>query len=288
MAVPFALHEPLPKAMTEMMPVPRRFRFVCAYDGTAYFGWQTQPGYVSLQETIEQVLAGIVKAEKVEIHASGRTDHGVHARGQVFHCDLVTRMSERSLKMALNAHGRLPPDIRITSCREVPTTFHARFSVEKKEYRYYVWNTRLMPPTKRLYNAHIVRPLDVAAMQAAANLMLGTHDFAAFAANPNRPIASTVRTLYAFEISKRGSQICFRVQGNGFLYKMVRSLVGFLLRVGAHQEPPENVLGLLVPGSPRTARVPSAPACGLFLWHVWYLPPAAWGPPTRATDGEEA
>lgn len=259
----------------------RRFKIVCAYDGTAYYGWQTQPGYVSLQETIEGVLAGIVK-HPVEIHASGRTDHGVHARGQVFHCDLSTRMTERSLKMALNANGRLPPDIRVTSCREVSPAFHARFSVLKKEYRYYVWNTRLLPPTKRLYNAHIVRPLDLEAMRAATRLMLGTHDFAAFAANPNRPIPSTVRTLYAFEITKRGSQICFRVQGNGFLYKMVRSLVGFLLRVGAGQEPPESVLSLLEPGTPRTARVPSAPACGLFLWQVWYGPVAPGARDDRA------
>ena len=254
-----------------MEPFPtRRFKLICAYDGTAYFGWQTQPGHVSVQETIERVLADIVKAPRVEIHSSGRTDHGVHACGQVFHCDLATRMTERSLMMALNANGRLPPDIRIRSCHEVGPAFHARFSALRKEYRYYVWNTRLLPPTKRLYNAHIVRPLDVEAMREAARRFVGEHDFAAFTANPNRPVASTVRTIYAFEVSKRGSQICFRVQGNGFLYKMVRSLVGFLLRVGAGQEPPEAVDVLLAPGNPRTARVPSAPACGLFLWQVWY------------------
>ncbi len=252
---------------------PRRFRMVCAYDGTHYFGWQTQPGYASLQETIETVLAGIVKTNAVEIHASGRTDHGVHAKGQVFHCDLITRMSTHSLKMALNAHGRLPQDIRILSCREVSPAFHARFSAIRKEYRYYVWNTRLMPPTKRLYHAHIVKPLNLEAMQHAAAHFIGEHDFAAFSANPNRPIESTVRTIYSFQISKCGSQLCFRVQGNGFLYKMVRSLVGFLLRVGSGQETPEQVLTLLTPGTPRTARVPSAPACGLFLWHVWYAAP---------------
>ena len=249
---------------------PRRFRMVCAADGTAYFGWQTQPGYTSIQETIEQVLAGIVKAPKVDIHSSGRTDHGVHAKGQVFHVDLVTRMTERSLKMALNANGRLPPDIRILSCREVSQDFHARFSAHGKEYRYYVWNTRILPPDKRLYNAHIVRPLDVEAMRRAMQYFVGKHDFAAFSANPNRPIESTVREIYAFTVTKRGSQICFRVQGSGFLYKMVRSMVGFLLRVGAGQEKPESVAVLLSPGTVRTARVPSAPAAGLFLWRVWY------------------
>ena len=122
----------------------RRFKIICSYDGTAYFGWQTQPGFPSVQETIEQVLAGIVKAPKVDIHSSGRTDHGVHAHGQVFHVDLVTRMTERSLKMALNANGRLPPDIRALSVKEVDPHFHARFDAKRKEYRYYVWNTRLL------------------------------------------------------------------------------------------------------------------------------------------------
>lgn len=250
--------------------VARRFKIICAYDGTAYFGWQTQPGFPSVQETIEQVLAGIVKAPKVDIHSSGRTDHGVHAHGQVFHVDLFTRMTVRSLKMALNANGRLPPDIRALSVQEVHPRFHARFDAQRKEYRYYVWNTRILPPNKRLYNAHIVRPLDLEAMRRAIGYLIGTHDFAAFAANANRPIESTVRTLYEFEVTKRGSRICFRVQGNGFLYKMVRSLVGFLLRVGSGNESPEAVLALLEPGNVRTARVPSAPAAGLTLWRVWY------------------
>lgn len=248
----------------------RRFKIICSYDGTAYFGWQTQPGFPSVQETIEQVLAGIVKAPKVDIHSSGRTDHGVHAHGQVFHVDLVTRMTERSLKMALNANGRLPPDIRALSVKEVDPHFHARFDAKRKEYRYYVWNTRLLPPNKRLYNAHIVRPLDVEAMRKAISYLVGTHDFVAFAANANRPIESTVRTIFEFDVTKRGSRICFRVQGSGFLYKMVRSLVGFLLRVGSGKEKPEAVLPLLEPGNKRTARVPSAPAAGLTLWRVWY------------------
>ena len=248
----------------------RRFRMVCAYDGTAYFGWQTQPGLPSVQETIERTLAGIVKAPRVEIHGSGRTDHGVHARGQVFHCDLATRMGARSLLMALNAGGRLPPDIRVRACAEVGPGFHARFSAVRKEYRYYVWNTRLMPPCRRLYHAHVVRPLDLNAMRAAMARFVGEHDFAAFSANPNRPVASTVRTIHAFEVSRQGSRVAFRVQGNGFLYKMVRSMVGFLLRVGTGLERPEAVSELLAPGNPRTARVPSAPACGLFLWQVWY------------------
>ena len=248
----------------------RRFRMICSYDGTNYYGWQSQPGFPSVQQTIEETLAGIVKCDKVDIHSSGRTDHGVHAYGQVFHVDLKTRMTVRSLKMALNAQGRLPPDIRIRSCTEVSPDFHARFNAHSKEYRYYIWNTRLLPPDKRLYNAHIVHKLDLNRMRQAMAHMVGTHDFKAFAANPNRKIDSTVRTIYSFTVSKNGSRICFRVRGNGFLYKMVRSLVGYLIRIGSGQDNPDNVPGLLEPGNARTARVPSAPAAGLYLWQVWY------------------
>lgn len=249
-------------------PTLRRFRFICAYDGTAYHGWQTQAGVVTIQETIEQTLALIVKADRVTIHCSGRTDQGVHARGQVFHVDLLTRMTTRSLVFALNS--RLPTDIRIVRCQETDTTFHARFTAKRKEYRYYLWNTRLLPPNKRLYVSHVVHALDVDRMREAAKYLVGTHDFKAFSATPDHPIDNTVRTIYAFEITKRGSLITFRVQGNGFLYKMVRSLVGYLIRVGSGQEAPEEVLRFLEPGTLRTARIPSAPASGLFLWHVWY------------------
>jgi tRNA pseudouridine38-40 synthase len=245
----------------------RRFKLTVAYDGSAYAGWQVQPHQPSVQRTIEETLAGIV-GHPVKIHGSGRTDQGVHARGQVAHVDLVCRMSAESVCRALNA--RLPRDIRVLKAVVVRPDFHARRSAVGKEYRYVVWNDALVLPDKRLYTAHAYRPLDVAAMRAGAAFFVGRHDFASFTANPQRVVESTVRTITAFTVNKRGKEIVFRVSGGGFLYKQVRSMVGFLLRVGEGAEPPGAVKELLDSRAPRKARVPSAAPQGLFLWRVWY------------------
>ena len=245
----------------------RRFKLIVAYDGTAYAGWQVQPNHPSVQQVIEETLARIV-GHAVKIHGSGRTDQGVHARGQVAHVDLTCRMGAESVCRALNA--RLPQDIRILKATRARSDFHARRSAVSKEYRYFVWNDAMVLPDKRLYTAHAYRPLDVAAMRAAAQLFVGRHDFASFTANPQREVASTVRTIFAFTVNKRGKEIVFRVRGEGFLYKMVRSMVGFLIRVGEGAEKPEAVSELLKSCAPRKARVPSAAAHGLFLWRVWY------------------
>lgn len=245
----------------------RRFKLTVAYDGTAYAGWQVQPHHVSVQQTIEEALQTIV-GHAVKIHGSGRTDQGVHARGQVAHVDLSCLLSAQAVCRALN--GRLPPDIRILKASLVRPDFHARRSAEGKEYRYFVWNDATVLPDKRLFAAHAYRPLDVAAMRAAALHFVGRHDFASFTANPQREVASTVRTIFAFSVSKRGKEIVFSVSGEGFLYKQVRSMVGFLLRVGEGAERPEAVGELLASRAPRKARVPSAAAQGLFLWRVWY------------------
>jgi tRNA pseudouridine38-40 synthase len=254
--------------MSNAAEIPtRRFRLTVAYDGTAYSGWQVQPHHPSVQQTIEETLQGIV-GHAVKLHGSGRTDQGVHARGQVAHVDLTCRMGAESVGRALN--GRLPHDIRILKAALARPDFHARRSAAGKEYRYFVWNDATVLPDKRLYAAHAYRPLDVAAMRKAAALFVGRHDFASFTANPQREVESTVRTIFAFTVAKRGKEIVFRVSGEGFLYKQVRSMVGFLLRVGEGAEPPEAVRDLLASCAPRKARVPSAAAQGLFLWRVWY------------------
>jgi tRNA pseudouridine38-40 synthase len=245
----------------------QRFRMTVAYDGTAYAGWQVQPGDPTVQETIEQVLAGLV-GQPVKLHGSGRTDQGVHARGQVAHVDLQTRMDAGALLRALNS--RLPPDIRISAVRRAKADFHARRSAVSKEYRYFVWNGVILPPERRLYAAHIHRPLDAAAMSKAAQFFVGEHDFASFTANPNRVVETTVRNISLFTVRRSGPTLCFRVRGNGFLYKQVRSMVGFLLRVGEGAESAEAVRDLLSHRTPRTARVPTAAPQGLFLWQVWY------------------
>ncbi|MDD5705400.1 MAG: tRNA pseudouridine(38-40) synthase TruA [Kiritimatiellae bacterium] len=250
-----------------MNAVARRFRLTIAYDGTNYAGWQVQPRHVTVQQTIETALAAIV-GHPCKLHGSGRTDQGVHAVGQVAHVDLVTRMDAGAVRRALNA--RLPPDVRIVRCARAAADFHARRGASSKEYRYFIWNDATMPPHRRLYTAHAIRPLDLAAMRAAAVFFVGRHDFAAFMANPNRAVESTVRTIADFTLARRGREICCRVRGDGFLYKQVRSMVGLLLRVGAGAEQPEAVSDLLKSAAPRTARVPSAPPQGLFLWRVWY------------------
>jgi tRNA pseudouridine38-40 synthase len=247
----------------------KRFRLTLAYDGTAYAGWQVQPGDPTVQETIETVLRGLVgEGQEVKLHGSGRTDQGVHAHGQVAHVDLRTRMDAPALLRALNA--RLPPDIRVRQVCLARTDFHARRSAVSKEYRYFVWNGSVLPPERRLYAAHVYRPLNVSAMQQAALLFVGEHDFASFTANPNRVVESTVRTVTMFTVRRQGAQICCRVRGSGFLYKQVRSMVGFLLRVGEGAEPAEAVAELLRHRTPRTARVPTAAPQGLTLWQVWY------------------
>lgn len=249
----------------------RRFRLVLAYDGTNYSGWQVQPGLVSVQQVVEEALVATV-GHVVKLHGSGRTDAGVHARGQVAHVDLVCRMGGESLLRALNS--RLPADIRVLKVRVVGEEFHARRNATSKEYRYYVWNDQIVLPDKRLYHAHVYRKLDIGAMHEAAGLFVGRHDFSAFTANARRDVESTVRTIFSFTVSKRGSEVVFRVRGEGFLYKQVRSMVGFLLRVGEGAERAGAVAELLQAAEPRVARVPTAAGCGLFLWQVWYQPGA--------------
>ncbi len=245
----------------------RRFKLVVAYDGTAYSGWQVQPQGDSVQQAIEGVLRQIC-GHAVKVHGSGRTDRGVHARGQVAHVDMTTRLSPRSLFYALNSH--LPGDIRVLKVTTVGSDFHARRSAKSKEYRYFLSAESFALPDKRLYCQHVHRPLDLAAMRRGAAYFAGEHNFESFMANAKRDLESTVRRIHAFTISKRGTEIMFRVRGSGFLYKQVRSMVGFLIRVGEGAEKPEAVKELLAGHPPRTARVPTAPARGLFLWRVWY------------------
>lgn len=249
------------------IPALRRFKLVIAYDGTNYAGWQVQPHCQSVQQEIEQAVTRIAGCA-IKLHGSGRTDAGVHARGQVAHLDLVTRLSTRSLYFALNAH--LPEDIRVLQVTVAHPEFHARRSALSKEYRYFVSAAPVVLPDKRLYCSHVRHDLDLKAMRAAAAYFVGTHDFTSFAANAKREVETHVRTITRFTISKRGTEVTFSVRGSGFLYKQVRSMVGFLIRVGKGDEQPEAVQELLNEHSPRTARVPSAPGHGLFLWQVWY------------------
>jgi tRNA pseudouridine38-40 synthase len=243
-----------------------KVRMTVAYDGTAYGGWQVQPGVMTIQEKLETVLERLT-GERPKIHGSGRTDQGVHALGQVAHADLAGAMTPASLQRAMNA--LLPPDIRISACAPAADDFHARRSARWKEYRYFIWNGPVLPPHIRLYRAHIVRPLDARAMQEAARHLVGRHDFAALTANANRVVDSTVREITRLGVFKKGGELTLVVRGEGFLYKMVRSIAGILIRIGEGALPPD-AMAEIRDSRVRTARVPTAPAKGLFLWRVGY------------------
>jgi tRNA pseudouridine38-40 synthase len=244
----------------------KRYRIHIAYDGTGYVGWQIQPTGVTVQDRLETTIRRLT-GETVKVHGSGRTDQGVHAREQVAHFDLDREWTPKALQRALNA--LLPPDIRILKAAIAAPDFHARRSVVEKEYRYFIWNAPILPPFQRHYRAHVRAPLDIKAMRKAAAHLVGRLDFAAFTANPNREVETTVREVRELRITKRGPEIVVIVRGEGFLYRMARSLAGFLIRVGEGAVTPEAAREILE-SRVRTARVPTAPACGLFLWRAKY------------------
>jgi tRNA pseudouridine38-40 synthase len=245
----------------------RRFKITVGYDGTHYCGWQVQPRHDTVQGALEAVLFHL-SGEQVKVHGSGRTDQGVHARGQVAHFDLEKPFTTTALRRSMNA--LLSTDIRVMRVEIAPARFHARKGAKGKEYRYFIWNHTIIQPTERLYCLHVPEPLDVDAMKTAASVLEGVHDFAAFTSGRKRYVnGPTIRSLFELKVRKHGKRIVIVVRGGGFLYKMVRSITGWLLRVGkgeADAAETQEILESLV----RTARVPTAPSEGLFLWKVHY------------------
>jgi tRNA pseudouridine38-40 synthase len=236
------------------------------YDGTQYVGWQLQPNGKTVQEVVELALAKI-DGRAVRVHGSGRTDAGVHARGQVANCSLRTQLKTATLLRALNAN--LPRDVRVVRLQETDAKFHARFSARGKEYRYQIDSGAVADPFLRAYAWHHPRTLNVVAMRRAAGLLKGRHDFSALSAKPRRPVESSVRTIEKLSIIKEGNVITIAVAADGFLYKMVRSIVGALVKVGEGRLTVEEFQGL-VKAKKRTALLETAPAHGLFLWRVFY------------------
>ena len=251
---------------TRLQPKRRHFKLTIAYDGTNYAGWQLQPNGSTVQEFIEGALAKMAGGA-VRVHGSGRTDAGVHAKAQVANCSFRSALTTATLVRALNAN--LPVDIRVERVQEVGTRFHARFSAKGKEYRYQIDCGAVADPFLRAYAWHHPRPLNVVAMRQAARLLKGCHDFAALSANPMRPVETTVRTVSRLSVTKRGSLLTIVVVADGFLYKMVRSIVGGLVKVGEGRMTVEE-LQKLVKTKKRSALVETAPAHGLFLWRVFY------------------
>lgn len=246
---------------------PVKYKVTLAYDGTAYSGWQYQDNALGIQQVVEEVLAAL-EHSPVRVFGSSRTDAGVHARGFVCHFFLTKPIPPRNLLRAMNS--RLPPSVRVVGSSYASDGFDARLSAKGKEYRYHVYQADILPPHMAPFWTFCHRPLDLEAMREGARRFVGTHDFHPFAANPNREMESTVRTVYSFEVRKSGPRYVFIVRGDGFLYKQVRSMVGFLLSIGKGNERPQAVTEIINESSPRTARVETAPSKGLFLWKVFY------------------
>lgn len=251
-----------------------RLKLVVAYDGAAYQGWQWQKIGLGVQQKLEEALARIFPSTP-RVHGSSRTDTGVHALGMVVHFDVprpAFRMPARKLVLAVNAW--LPDDIRVLSARRCRGDFHARFDATGKQYRYQVWNHAAMNPLRRTQAWHVPRRLDVTAMRTAATRLLGAHDFAAFSSNPGYGRRSTRRTLTRVSVQRAGPLLTVIIEGDGFLYRMCRVIVGTLIEVGLHRLDADDMMRLLTEPDRRLGGM-TAPAHGLVLWKVFYGRPAA-------------
>ena len=247
------------------MTAVRRWKCVCAYDGTNFSGWQSQAGGRAIQDVIEARLAAIIK-HSIRIHGSGRTDAGVHALGQVFHFDAAWSHDPKRMITAFRIG--LPPAIQIRSVRAVPAGFHARFDATGKRYEYHL-QLGDASPFLRPYCWSVFKPLDLSAMRAAAKVLRGRHDFGAFCARSGTPLGDAVRHLRRLDVTSRGRRLRIVAEADGFLYKMMRSLVGTLVAVGEGKLSPSAAAALLH-GKTRTPSIPTAPAAGLFLTRVSY------------------
>lgn len=208
--------------------MPPRLKFVVAYDGAPFAGWQSQASGNTVQDHLEAAFATIT-GNRTRVHGAGRTDAGVHALGQCAHVDLPSRsLAPERWTAALNAS--LPPTIRVLRCRYVAPSFHARFSAKGKTYRYRIWNDAVLPPLELGRAWHVHSEADSAVLNHAAQLFRGRHDFAAFAANRGKPNESTIRTIHDVRVRRRGRCIELEFTGDGFLYKMVRLMAGATIR----------------------------------------------------------
>ncbi|MEI5909227.1 tRNA pseudouridine(38-40) synthase TruA [Bacillus spongiae] len=244
----------------------QRVKCIVSYDGTLFSGYQVQPSKRTVQLELEKALKQIHKGTDVRITASGRTDAGVHALGQVFHFDTPLTIAENRWTIALNS--LLNKEIVVLHSEFVPQDFHARYSVQKKEYRYKLNISPFPSPFTRNYAYHFPFPLNVAEMQKAADLLTGTFDFSSFC-SAKTEVNDKVRSIYKISIKKTEDEVCFSFVGNGFLYNMVRIMTGTLIEVGQGKRRADDMVRLLALKD-RQVTGKTAPAHGLYLWKVWY------------------
>jgi tRNA pseudouridine38-40 synthase len=244
-----------------------RLKLTVAYDGSAFAGWQSQTHRKTIQDELERAIHRISGAQ-VRVHGAGRTDTGVHALAQCAHVDLPDRrLAAPRWVSALN--GVLPAAIRVLRCRYVARDFHARFSAKGKTYRYRIWAGPILPPLELNRVWHITAPFDLNLLGVTGERFVGTHDFAAFGANRGRQEENTVRTIRSLRVRGRAPSISIEITGDGFLYKMVRLMVGAMMQVAFKKADIAEIEESLRNGRASRGRFAAA-AEGLYLMKVWY------------------
>ena len=243
----------------------KRVKLVVAYDGTNYHGWQVQDNGITIEEVLNRTISELVQ-EDIKVIGARRTDAGVHACGNVAVFDTESRIPGDKFSFALNQ--RLPEDIRIQESCEVDADFHPRYADTVKTDEYNILNRRFELPSKRLYAAFCYYPMDIERMNQAAAYLVGEHDFKSFC-SAGAQVQTTVRTIYAVNVTKDDDMVHIRITGNGFLYNMVRIIAGTLMQVGTGLMEPEQVKEILE-ARDRSKAGPTAVAKGLTLVEIRY------------------
>jgi tRNA pseudouridine38-40 synthase len=243
----------------------RNLKLTLSYDGSDFNGWQTQPEFRTVQETLEKAITAVT-SKKVYANASGRTDAGVHAIGQVVNFYSDTRLAPEVLLRALNAH--LPDDVAVSDCCDATQSFDANKDALRKLYRYVILDSPVRSPFMHRYAAMSRHRLDAPAMARASQCLVGRHDFHSFETEwPNR--LTSIRTVTQLSVNRVGAYVWIDVEADGFLYNMVRAVAGTLINVGRGYWPEEKVVAILN-AEDRAEAGPTAPARGLFLMRVTY------------------
>lgn len=243
----------------------RKLRMTVSYDGTDYNGFQIQPKGRTIQGELETALRALT-GEEVKVFGSGRTDAGVHAKGQVIHFETESSIPAEKWPLAVNT--KLPPSIVVLAAEEARADFHARHSAVRKTYRYSIWNAPFPDVFMRNYSIHISQPLNLTAMKEAALHLMGTHEFRSFCSS-RTGVSDHYRTIYRSVWEKEGPALHYYIEGNGFLYNMVRIIVGTLIEVGQGKRGAAEIRAVLE-AKKRKAAGPTSPAHGLALWKVDY------------------
>lgn len=243
-----------------------RYKCKIAYDGTLFSGYQVQPNQRTVQSVLEAALEKLHKGTKVPVVASGRTDAGVHAKGQVIHFDSPLSIPLSRWGVALNS--LLPDDLAILQVEKAVPGFHARFDAVGKEYRYFVRLSNIRDPFQRHYSYQLAYPVNISVMKDACLYLVGTHDFTSFS-SAKTEVVDRVRTIQSIKICEDEGILQFRFTGNGFLYNMVRILVGTLLEIGVGERDSSSIPEIIAAKN-RAVTGKTAPGHGLYLWEVFY------------------